>query len=312
MGRFIIAGSLAYDRIMDFPGIFSDHIVPEKMHALSVSFFVPELRESFGGCAGNIAYTLSLFGHTPTVLGTVGNDFASYEAWLEEHGIDLSLVRKMPDLRTAFASIITDRKNNQIAAFYPGAMKTAYPVSDLRFTKDDFVLISPESPDLMRALPQLARETHGFMYDPGQQTPLLSKEDLEDGMRAAKALIVNDYELSLILEKTGWKELEILDHAETLIVTLGEAGSRIRTRDMEFNIPPAKPARVVDPTGAGDAYRAGFSAGMIRGSSLETAGKMGSLAACYTVETAGTQTHSFTQEEFAKRYEENFNEPLSV
>lgn len=310
--ELFVSGSLAYDRIMDFEGLFGDHILPGKTHSLSVSFFVPTMRESFGGCAGNIAYTLALLGEKPTIVGSGGNDFAPYEAWLSEHGVDTSLIRQEESVRTAFATIMTDKADNQITAFYPGAMLMTYPLSDVAITKDDFVMISPSNPEMMRALPEASRKNaHGFIFDPGQQIPALSADDLKNGIKGAKALILNDYELELVAKKTGWSEEHMLAHMETLIVTMGEKGSRMRTKEKTILIPAAK-AEAVDPTGAGDAYRAGFLTGIIRGLSLEIAGRMGAVAACYTVEREGTQTHTFTKEEFALRYKENFNETITL
>ncbi|MDE2078790.1 MAG: carbohydrate kinase family protein [Patescibacteria group bacterium] len=314
MGRLLVSGSLAYDRILDFNGVFAEHILPEKIHQLSVSFFVPNLTESYGGNAGNIAYTLALLGAKPAVVSTAGNDFAPYEAWLQEHGVDLSLVERDAEHRTAFATIMTDTKDNQITAFYPGAMLSAYPLDELALSKDDFVIVGTSNPDTLRALPALCRErgVHGFLFDPGQQIPTLSGDDLKNGIEGTAALTVNDYELELVKEKTGWSEGDILEHAEALVVTLGEQGSRITTKEATIDIPAAKTTGVVDPTGAGDAYRAGFVAARAKGLSLEIAGKAGSVAACYAIEATGTQNHSFTTEEFATRYAENFNETITL
>ncbi len=313
MSRILISGSLAYDRIMDFDGLFGDHILPEKTHELSVSFFVPDLRESFGGNAGNIAYTLSLLGEKPFVVGTAGNDFAPYEAWLTASGIDTTLIRKEPNVRTAFATIMTDRNNNQITAFYPGAMQTPYPLESLLITKTDFLILAPSNPETMRELPERCRRRAvPFLFDPGQQIPILSADDLKNGIDGARVIIVNDYELELIREKTSWDEAEMTNHAELVVVTLGEKGSRVHSKGATFSTPAAKPRAVVDPTGAGDAYRAGFVLGLLKHLPLETCAKLAGVVACYTVETEGTQTHTFTKEELVERYRENFNETLHL
>lgn len=311
--RLIISGSLAYDRIMDFDGLFADHILPDKVHELSVSFFVPTLTESFGGNAGNIAYTLSLLDVRGSPMTSAGNDFAPYKEWLQKSGVDTSLIQTDEKARTAFASIMTDKGDNQITAFYPGAMQNPYPLEKAAIGKDDFVVVGTSGPETLRLLPALCRErAHGFIYDPGQQIPTLSAEELKDGIEGARALMVNDYELELILQKTGWSEEDIVSRAEALIVTLGGKGSRIRTKTETIPVPAAAARTIVDPTGAGDAYRAGFIAARVKGLPLNAAAKAGAVAACYAIETKGTQNHRFTKEEFAERYEENFKEPIAL
>ncbi len=310
MSRILVSGSLAYDRIMDFPGLFKDRILPDKVHALSISFLVENVQESFGGTAGNIAYTLALLKEEPIIIARAGNDFEPYARWLAEHGINISPIEIDASERTAFATIITDQEDNQITAFYRGAMGNPY-VKEIPDAA--LAIIAAGNMSAVQTLPAMMRSRQiPFIFDPGQTTPSLSMEDLENGIEEAKALMVNDYELELIVRKTGWSEEEILKHAEILVVTVGEKGSRVRTGEKTFAIPAAKPKAVVDPTGAGDAYRAGFVAGLMRELPLETCGKLAAVVACYTVETEGTQTHHFTIPELKIRYKQNFNEALPL
>ena len=309
--KILVSGSLAYDRIMNFPGIFSDHVLPDKIHSLNVSFLVEDLNESFGGNAGNIAYNLALLGETPAPVARAGKDFAQYEKWLESVGVDTNLIEKDTELQTAFASILTDSKDNQITAFFPGAMKKPYTVTDATWSDAGIGIVSPGNPDDMRAFPKLFRERHiPYLYDPGQQIPALSGDDLKSGIEKSGALVSNDYELAMIVKKTGWNENILLDHTDMLVTTLGEQGSRIRTKIKTIEIPPAHPVSSLDPTGAGDAYRAGLLYGFLREWPLEVAGRFAGVVACYTVETHGTQTHRFTFDEVRLRYEENFKQQL--
>ncbi len=309
--RIFISGSLAYDRILDFRGFFSDQIIPERLHDLNVSFYVENLEESFGGTAGNIAYSLALLGEKPVVLATAGNDFEPYRMWLDSRHVDTGRIRVNGMLRTAFATIMTDQKDNQIGAFYPGAMQMPYTVDKTTFDSDAFVIVAPGNPEDMREIPKFCREHNvPFMFDPGQQIAVLSGDDLKAGMEGAQVCIVNDYELALIMKKTGWTEEEILEHVEMLVTTLGDRGSEIRKGNMIVKSPAAIPKNTSDPTGAGDAYRAGFTHGLLKGWPLETVGKFAGLVAVYTVELKGTQTHIFNDISIAARYKENFKEAL--
>jgi len=313
MKKIFVSGSLAFDRIMDFDGLFGDHILPNMTHAINVSFMVPILTESYGGNAGNISYTLTLLGENATILGSAGNDFAPYEAWLAAHKIDTSLIQKDSTMRTAFATIMTDKNDNQITAFYPGAMQVPFQLDKVPFSDAAMVVVSPSNVETMRALPEACRKNSiPFVFDPGQQIPALSGDDLKNGIEGAKALILNDYELQLVMQKTLWSEEEILAHCEILVVTFGEKGSRIRRKADNVAILAAKPKAIVDPTGAGDAYRAGFVVGLIKGWDLDKCAKLGSVVACYTVETEGTQKYEFTKEAVAARYKENYQEDISL
>ncbi len=311
--KILVSGSLAFDKIMDFPGRFAEHILPDKIHTLSVSFEINNLQENFGGTAGNIAYNLSMLGERPTILSSVGNDFEAYRSWLTERNVDLSYVKVVNEERTAFVNIITDQADNQIAAFYPGAMKHSCEAEPEAQAEQTLAIIAPGSaPDMVRLAKYYQEQNIPFIFDPGQQIPVLSADDLRVSSKGAKMLVSNDYELSLIMKKTGWSEEKILENAEILVTTLGEKGSQIKTKDAGYSIPPAKPKNTSDPTGAGDAYRAGFIKGLIAGWPLEIAGRFASVVAVYTVEQYGTQTHQFNFTEAAERYRENFGEELPV
>lgn len=311
--KVAIYGSLAYDRILDFKGNFVDHILPDKTDRLNVSFFAPDLSESYGGVAGNIAYSLALLGGTPLVFSRAGNDFAPYGAWLMKNGADISHVETDGSVRTAFATILTDEKDNQITAFYPGAM--AHPYASPLPAKGgaSLAIVGAGNPDDMRAFPEHFRANGTpFIYDPGQQIPALSPDDLKNGMRGAEALISNDYELALIMKETGMSEADILKGTRMLITTFGEKGSRIVTAEEMFEIPPAAPKKNEDPTGAGDAYRAGFLYGLVSGWPLPVIGRFAGTLACYAVEMHGTQVHTFTMDEVQSRYRGNFNEEFPL
>ncbi len=328
----LVSGSLAYDLIMDFPGKFSDHIMPDKIHALNVSFFLGSRSQEFGGTAGNIAYNLALLGLQPTILASVGNDFAKYRAWLEQHNLDLSQIKIVAEEPTAVAHIMTDQADNQITGFYPGAMlqsaatkliphlnpppsaeeggnRINFPPSCTQGGGQvgDFAIVSPGNLDDMRALPKwYAEKNIPYIYDPGQAITGLSGEDLQAGINGAKFLICNDYEASLITHKTGLKLEHIFAKLSAIIITLGALGSRLITVSGEILIAPAKPSQLVDPTGAGDAFRAGFIHGVLQGWSLSDACRLGATVAVYTVEKHGTQTHTFTLSELQTRYELNY------
>lgn len=304
--KIVVSGSLAYDKIMNFPGYFKDHILPDKIHTLNVSFMVEHLEENFGGTAGNISYNLALLGENPIILSAAGNDFENYKAWLKEHDVDISKIKIFKNEKTAFANIITDQADNQLTAFYPGAMGCDY-VS--KFKEGDLAIIAPGSVKEMQSLPNKFRNKKiPFIFDPGQQIPTLSAKDLQNGIKGSRAFISNDYELSLVMKRTNWNENQILDNTEILVTTLGEKGSRITTKEKIYDIPPAKPKNTSDPTGAGDAYRAGFIKALIEKWPLDIAGRFASVVSCYTVEKYGTQTHKFNFQEVIKRYKENFGE----
>lgn len=313
MARILVSGSLAYDRIMDFPGLFGDHVIAGKEHSINISFVVESMNESFGGTSGNIAYTLALLGVETAVLARAGNDFTPYRAWLERHGVDTSLIETDQGMRTAFATVMTDQKDNQIAAFYPGADAKPHAIPESVFGGITYAIVAPGNVDDMRRVPKYLRAHKiPFVYDPGQRIPSLSGEDLKNGMEGAQAIIANDYEMAMMREKTGLDERGFLELAELVVTTTGEKGSRIAGRKETIEVPSARASSAADPTGAGDAYRAGFVFGLVNGLPLATAGKLASVVACYTVELRGTQTHTFTKRDVAKRYEENYHEPIAL
>jgi adenosine kinase len=313
VSTIIVTGSVAFDHIMDFPGRFKEHILPDKVHMLSVSFLVDNLKKVRGGCAANIAYNLALLGERPKMVATVGDDFGEYRAWLEDKGVDTSGTRVIAGDFTASCFITTDLDDNQITGFYTGAMKAAGSVS-LHDTMQagDIVIISPNDPGAMVKYPGECREIGAsWVYDPGQQIVRLSGDEMLDGVKGARCVVGNDYEMALIQDKTGRAPEALLELAETIVVTKGEQGSTIMTRDGQVEIPPVKARRVLDPTGAGDAYRAGLLVGLVRGDTPERYGRVASLAAVYAVEEYGTQAHSYTRAEFAERFRDAFGEDFS-
>lgn len=307
--RIIVTGSIAYDYIMVFPGQFKDHILPDKMHVLSVSFLVDSLKRMFGGTAPNIAYNLALLGERPTIVGTVGEDFGEYRAWLESRGVDLSGIRQIRAEFTSSCFINTDLHANQITAFYAGAMAKAASISlhDGDYTPDDLVIIAPNDP---AAMAKYAAECTAmgvpYLYDPSMQAPRMTADELEIGFKGAKILTGNDYEFGMMADKIGISEAELRRRVPVTVMTKGEAGALITVGDEEYEIPPATPRAVVDPTGAGDAFRAGLVKGLAQGFSWPVAGRIGALTAVYALEHAGTQQHSYTLAEFVERYHENF------
>ncbi len=303
MNRILVSGSLAYDRIMDFPGKFRDHFLPDKLHAISVGFSVSTPVEQFGGTAGNIAYTLSLLEEHPEIIGSVGPDFSPFREHLLKHGIDTESIQTIDGSSTGSAYTITDEDDNQISAFSGGACEKPY-IKLIDPKRYALAIVSPGCIEDMTTLPTLCRENGlRFFYDPGQRIPALSPEQLESGVAGAEAIFANDYEMSLIEEKTGLDEKGLLTKAKTLVITYGKEGSRIVTREGEERIASVRVEHATDPTGAGDAYRAGFLKGVLASLPLPVCGSLGSVAAAYAVERYGTQNHAFTLSEFRTRFE---------
>lgn len=304
-----VSGSIAYDRIMNFPDKFNNHILPDKLHILNVCFLVNDLQEKFGGTAGNIAYSLALLQERPEVLASVGNDFGRYEQWFRELGIKLDSIVKIEDVPTASAYITTDEADNQITAFNPGAM--AYPthhyIQNLD-TQGSLAIVAPGNLEDMQVYPSKYREWGiPYIFDPGQNIPAFSGEQLREMISGSSALIANDYELSLILQSTGLSQEALLEMTGLTVTTLGEAGARIEKNDgTDFRISAAQIESPKDPTGAGDAFRAGFIKGLIQNRTLKEAAQMGATSASFCVECFGTQAHSFTLGQFWDRYEASF------
>lgn len=306
--RIVVTGSLAYDYIMNFPGYFRDHILPEKVHMLTVSFLVDSMRRMRGGVAGNIAYTLALLGERPLVVATAGQDFGEYRAWMEHQGIDASGIVSIEDEFTASCFINTDMANNQIVAFYTGAMAHSKHLSlkHVGLGPDDLVVISPTDPDAMARYADECRWLGvPFLFDPGKQTPRLTGEQILAGLSGASVLIGNDYELAMMAQQTGRTEADLLAMAPLAVVTRGEQGSTFYIAagsGDEIAIPVAPIAEVRDPTGAGDAYLAGLVFGLSRRFPPAVTGRVAALAAAYAIEHRGCQEHHFTIAEFADRY----------
>lgn len=312
MSRVLISGSLAYDHIMDFPGYFRDHFMPDKLHNINVSFNIEGHFEHFGGTAGNIAYTLALLGEKPSILASVGADFSRYKTHLDGVGVDTETIVVQSDLETAFAYILTDKGDNQIAAYHPGAGAEAY-AREIQPEKESIAIIAAGSILDTKSFPEKFRSNGvRFMFDPGQSIPALSGDDLKNGITGAEVVFANDYEFTLISFKTGWKEADILKVAKTLIVTLGEAGSRVITPEGEVRVSAMPVNENKDPTGAGDGYRAGYTKGLLTGMTPMQCAQLGSACAAYVVENAGTQGHAFTMDELKKRYEITYGETLAL
>ena len=301
-GKALICGSLAFDTIMVFGDRFANHILPDKIHMLNVSFLVPQLRREFGGCAGNIAYNLRLLGDVAYPMATVGRDFAPYREWMARSGVPADHVRVIEAELTAQAFITTDLDDNQITAFHPGAMQHAHAnrVSD---ASDIAIgIVAPDGREgMIQHAAQFAAARIPFIFDPGQGLPMFSGEELGRFVGQATWVTVNDYEWQLLQQKTGWSVGELTQRVAALIVTRGAAGSVIHTRDGELAIPSAPAAAVVDPTGCGDAYRAGLIHGLLHGLDWPSTGHIASLMGAIKIESRGTQNHRFTRAEFQAR-----------
>lgn len=303
-----VSGSLAFDRIMTFPGNFQDHILMDKLHMINVSFMVDCMDERRGGCAGNIAYTLALLGEKPVIVAAAGRDFESYALTLAAHGLPLDGIRRADDVFTALCYITTDMNSNQITGFYPGAMtlsaEYAFPGLDAR---QDLAIVSPGNVEDMRRLPRLYREKGvPYIFDPGQQLPVLTSEELLDAIEGSLACITNDYELNMICKATGKSEDEIAARTQWLVTTLGAEGAQVRGNGENIRIASVPISKVLDPTGAGDAHRAGLIKGLVHGLAMPEAARLGSVSASFALEKLGTQEHIFTPADFCQRYEAVF------
>jgi adenosine kinase len=308
--KIVVTGSIAYDYLMSFPGKFTEQILPEHLHRLSVSFLVDTMDKRRGGCAPNIAYTLALLGEKPYLMATAGEDFGDYKLWLEAAGIDTSLAKQIAGKFTASFFCSTDTENNQIASFYTGAMADAGELSFRNARDAKMAIISPNDPGAMVTYAEECRTLKiPFIFDPGQQCSRMSGDELKDGISGAHILICNDYEFELIRQKTGMGETEVLEQVDTLIVTKGEKGSSIITKSGQVDVPAVAPTREADPTGVGDAFRGGLLKGFAMGLPAAEAATIGSVAATYCLEHLGGTNHSYTVDEFRKRYEKHFGKP---
>ncbi len=306
----IITGSVAFDYLMKFPGYFRDHILPERLESISLSFLVESMVVHRGGIAPNIAYTLALLGSRPRVMATIGQDCEEYRLWLESKGVDTSLMKVIPGVSTASFFANTDRSNAQIASFYPGAMGYAAQLSFRDLDKrPDLVLISPNDPGAMDAYAVECQELGiPYIYDPSQQLARLDAAQVKRGIGGALALFVNEYEFALIQKLTGMREAEILKTCQFMAVTCGEEGARITAEGETYQIPIVPPQQIADPTGVGDAFRGGFLTGYAQHFGWEICGQMGALAATYCLEQTGPQGHHYTPAEFVARFRQNFDD----
>ena len=309
----LICGSIAYDNIMVFEGRFKEHILPDQIHILNVAFLVPEMRKEFGGCAGNIAYNMELLGERVYALATVGTDFAAYRQWMNDKNIDTRFITEVPGTLTAQAYITTDLDDNQITAFHPGAMDHSHLNS---VPADAGVKIGMVSPDgregMLKHASQLAAAGIPFVFDPGQGLPMFNGDELRQFIDQASWVAVNDYEGRMLQERTGWDEQQIAEHVEALIGTRGGEGSTIYADGQTLRIEPARPAEVKDPTGCGDAYRAGLLFGLLNDLSWEDAGRVASVLGARKIECRGTQNHSFTLQSVVKDFATNYGGTLEI
>lgn len=306
----LLTGSVAYDYLMTFPGLFKEQILPERLESISLSFLVDSMSRQRGGVAPNIAYTMALLGARPRVMATVGEDFEEYRAWLDSKGVDTSLMEIVPGEFTASFFATTDQDNAQIASFYPGAMGHAATQSLKELpSKPELVLVSPNEPGAMTKFAAESRELGiPYLYDPSQQVLRLEGEELARDMEGAQFLFCNDYEFGLISKKTGWSLDQILEHVNILVITRGKDGADLYADNDIIHIPTVPPDEIIDPTGVGDSFRGGFLAGYSHGFDWELCGEIGSLAAVYCLEQDGPQSHAYSREEFVKRFRKHFDD----
>ena len=305
--RIIVTGSIAYDYLMSFPGKFTEHFLPEHISRVSLSFLVDTMDKRRGGCAPNIAYSLALLGERPVLMATAGQDFDEYRRWLDAAGVDTSLVKDIPGKFTASFFCSTDLENNQIASFYTGAMAHAAELSFRTAGRPDLVTISPNDPTAMLQYAEECR-TLGirYIFDLGQQVARMSGDELTQGLTGAYLIICNDYELEILRQKTGLSESDLLERAGILVVTRGEDGSSMIRSTTRVDVPAVPVRKIVDPTGVGDAYRAGLMKGLAHDADDAVCVQLGSVAAAYALEHLGGQSHAYTPSEFQRRYEQHF------
>jgi adenosine kinase len=303
----LICGSIAYDTIMVFGDRFKNHILPDKIHILNVAFLVPDLRREFGGCAGNIAYSLRMLGGEPLIMATVGDDYDPYAARLERLGIAQTHIRRVPGTYTAQAFITTDLDDNQITAFHPGAMNHSHlnRVGDARGAR--LGIVAPDGRDgMLQHAREFAEAGVPFVFDPGQGLPMFDGDELLRFVELADYVTLNDYEAELMQEKTGRSLAELAGMVRALVVTLGASGSEIHARGQRIGIPCVRPEAIVDPTGCGDSYRAGLLYGIAQGMDWETTGRLASLLGSIKIAQRGGQNHHYTRDEIAERYRAAF------
>ena len=308
----LICGSVAYDTIMVFDDSFRNHILPEQIHILNVCFLAPQLRREFGGCAMNIAYNLKLLGEEPIPMATAGRDFEPYREWLRSQGIRRDRIRVLDDLYTAQIFITTDLDDNQITVVHPGAMEQSHLNSVEAAPEATVGILAPDGREgMVRHASQFVAASVPFIFDPGQQLPLFSGGELRRFIEQANWVTANDYEWQLLKSRTGWNREDVAARVDALIVTRGGEGSTIHAGGERFDIPAVKPERISDPTGCGDAYRAGLLYGLLHGLDWLTTGRAANLMGAIKIECHGTQNHRFTLDEFERRFQDSFGCPLA-
>jgi adenosine kinase len=308
--KIVLTGSIAFDYLMTFPGRFRDHILPDQLDRLSLSFLVDSLIRRPGGVAANIAFTMALLGEHPAMMATVGEDFKDQLAWLESQGVDCAAVKVVPEVLTASYFVTTDQANAQFASFHTGAMAKA---SELRFADlpylPDLAVISPNDPQAMQAYVQECGQMGiPYIYDPSQQIVRLDSQALQEGIKGSQAVFGNDYEFGLIKEKTGLDHQAIEQEGKLVVITRGEEGADLYAEGKTVHVPAVAPTQIADPTGVGDAFRGGFFKGYLHGLGLERCGQMGVLAATYCLETQGPQSHKCNLKSFIARLRQNFDD----
>ncbi|MFH1426581.1 MAG: carbohydrate kinase family protein [Candidatus Kerfeldbacteria bacterium] len=312
--NIVLTGSLAIDRIMSFPGHFKEHILPDSIHAINVSFNIDRLEEKRGGTAGNIAYTLKLLDKKPKIVAAAGNDFNLYMDYMKGLGQDVSGIEEQEDLTTASAYIMTDRDDNQITAFFMGAMarETHFDMTTLN-KKDSIVMLSPgNKSDMLRYSAECKIAGVKYVFDPGQTLPFIEPDEIKTLLDGSYMMMVNDYELQMIMKRTGLSRGDVESMTEMLVVTLGKEGSTITTNNITVEVPVCKVEDMKDPTGAGDAYRAGFLTGLDNNLDLDVVGRVAATTAAYACEHYGTQEHNFSLDEFCARFKKNFSQSCPI
>ena len=313
--NILVIGSLAFDYIMNFDGKFKDHIMPDKVHILNVSFAAEKLQKEFGGTAGNIAYNLNLLNQKPWIVATAGSDFKEYEKWLDDNKISTKYINILKDQYTASAHIITDQDDNQITSFHGGAMLSKHQsISQIiDKIKPKLAILAPNSKEAtIDYSHELSDKDVSYIFDPGQMIIAFDKHELIDLLSNSYISIFNDYEMQLFTDRTGISIDKAIEMVNYLIITLGSKGSLIYHQGKKYEIPAARPINTDDPTGAGDAYRSGIISGIVNNWEIDQMGKVASLSSVYTVEKYGTQTHKYSISDFKRRYEDNFNKELII
>lgn len=312
MQDIVVTGSIAYDYLMRFPGSFQEHIVSDALEQVSLSFLVEDMTKHWGGVAANIAFNMAKLGTTPRLMGTVGRDFGDYERWLQDVGVDTSTVQHHDDVFTASFFCNTDLENNQIASFYSGAMAKAkdYLLADMPGnTEPDLVIISPNDPMAMTRLTDECRARDlQFVYDPSQQIARMDGETLQNDMQGAYLMVINQYESNMVMKKTGMSLDDLREAIDLLVITHGKDGSEIYANGDVTRVPSFEPTEIIDPTGAGDAYRAGFIVGLSKGLSLKLCGAVGALCATYALEHNGPQGKTYDPTAFVERFRQNYDD----